>query len=86
MRLVTVFEGVPELRWTWLPYWMAQSPKLKQDVERVIQDAVLLNSVRLDEDGLDRLSRFVLKQLCVRFPIPGLRSYLMALDALPENP
>ena len=85
MRLVTVIDSVPELRWTWLPYWMAQSPALKRDIERVIQDAVLLNGVTLSESSLDRLSTFVHRVLCRRFPIPGLSTYLGALSALEEE-
>ena len=84
MRLVVVVDGAPELRWTWLPYWLAQSPALKRDVERLIQDAVVLNSVELTEEGLDRLSEFACKVLCRRFKIPALHTLLSAMAEAQE--
>lgn len=82
MRLVVVVDGLPELSWTWLPWWMAQSPALKRDVERVIGDALLLNGMILDDSGLDRLSAFVSKTLCRFFKIKGLGTYLDGLKAV----
>lgn len=82
MRLVVVVDGLPELAWTWLPWWLAQSPALKQDVERVIKDAVLLNGIALDDQGLDRLSQFARKVICSKFKLPGLSTYLEGLDAV----
>lgn len=84
MRLVFKNAGAFELHWTWLPYWMGVSPAMKVDIERLIKDAVLLNGVTLDEAGLDRLHSFVVRTICRRFPIPGLRAYLDALRHVEE--
>ncbi len=79
MRLIQYDMGVLELRWTWLPYWLVISPTLKLEVERILQDAILLNGIRLSEDSLDKIDRFVLDQIVKRFPVPGLKDYLRGL-------
>jgi hypothetical protein len=84
MRIVSKHAGAVELRWSWLPYWLGVSPAMKRDVDRMVRDAVLLNSVELTEAGLDRFHDYVVRMICRRFPIPGLKSYLDAIKSVEE--
>lgn len=80
MRLVYVNqEQQLELRWTWLPYWIVASPAFKADIERRLQDAVLLNGIVPTPDNLDLIENFVQRQICKKFGIPGLEKYLEGL-------
>jgi len=85
MRLVQVRDGVLEVRWTWLPYWLAVNPKLKSEIEREMRDAVLLGGVTAEDSDLDGLHIFVRDRLSGLFPaFKGLRDYLDALKAVDE--
>jgi hypothetical protein len=76
MRLVVLQDGQLELRWTWLPYWMAAGPALHGEVDALMRDVVLLNGMLPNEDSLDRIEKFVLFLLTRRFPFKGLKEYL----------
>lgn len=85
MRLVQVRDGVLEVRWTWLPYWLAVNPKLKSEVEREMRDAVLLGGVTAEEADLDGLHVFVRDRLQTLFPtFQGLALYLDAVTSVKE--
>ena len=85
MRLVQIRDEALEVRWTWLPYWLAVNPKLKAEVEREMRDAVLLGGVTTSPEDLDGLHSFVRDRLCRLFPaFPGLSQYLDALRAVEE--
>lgn len=85
MRLVQIRDGHLEVRWTWLPYWLAVNPKLKTEVERGMRDAVLLGGVTTSEDDLDALHSYVVDRFSALFPVfEGLGRYLDALRGIPE--
>lgn len=85
MRLVQVRDGVLEIRWTWLPYWLAVNPKMKSDVEREMRDAVLLNGVTPSDEDLDALHDFVRARFERTFPaFQGLGAYLQAISQVEE--
>jgi hypothetical protein len=85
MRLVQLRDGALEIRWTWLPYWLAVNPKLKTLVEREMRDAALLGGVTTSEADLDGLHDFVLRRLSALFPaFPGLREHLDGLRLVKE--
>lgn len=86
MRLVQVRDGVLEIRWTWLPYWLAVNPKLKSELERQMRDAVVLGGVTSSEADLDALHEFVCERLGSLFPsFGGLPSYLAGIQAVEER-
>ncbi len=80
MKIVEFSDGALELRWTWLPYWMAVSPMLKLEVEDTIKDALVLNQIPADDAGLERINTFVINLLAKKFKIPGLAEFLTALS------
>lgn len=84
MRLVDLNEGRLELRWTWLPYWIAVGPALKIEIETLLHDAVILNGLPPTVESLESISRFVCQQLARRFAIPGLEAYLSAIAHVQE--
>lgn len=85
MRLVQFREGMLEIRWTWLPYWLAVNPKLTQSVETDLADAVIINRLTTSEEDLQRMHVFVVKRLCKLFKaFKGLDAYLNALGAVEE--
>lgn len=84
MRLVQLRGGVLEIRWTWLPFWLAVNPKLKADLEREMRDAVLMCGVTTKDEDLDRLHDWAVKRLGAWFPFPGIALYLDAIKNVEE--
>lgn len=85
MRIIQLQDGVLEVRWTWLPFWMAANPALKQLIDDELKDACLLNAVTGSEEDLDALHRYCCRRLQERFPaFPGLGRYLDALTTVQE--
>lgn len=85
MRIIHMHEGRLEIRWTWLPLWLASNPKLKSEVERQIRDACLVNGMTTSDSDLDALHRHAIKILTRTFPIPGLGRYLSAIKEVDEG-
>lgn len=79
MRLVHIREGRLEIRWTWLPLWLAQNPRLKSEVERQLRDALLVNGMTTAERDLDALHRYAVKLIYRVFPIAGIDRFLDGL-------
>lgn len=80
MRLVHFRDGALEIRWTWLPYWLAVNPALKTRVETELRDAVLLCGVTTSPADLDAMHDWVCARLCALFPaFEGLGEYLGGL-------
>ena len=87
MRLVQIRDGALEIRWTWLPYWIAINPKLKTEIERELHDSVLLCGVSTSESDLDAMHDFVRERLVRLFSaFSGLDGYLDALKLIHEPP
>jgi len=85
MRLVQIRDGALEIRWTWLPYWLAVNPRLKTELERELRDAVLLQGVTTADHDLEAMHEWVLVRLQALFPaFPGLKDYLAGLQNLRE--
>jgi len=84
MRLVDLRDGKLEIRWTWLPYWVAAGPSFMNELEQLMRDAVIINGMPHDEDSLERIERFLLRVIDVRFRIEGLTDYLRALRFVRE--
>lgn len=77
MKLVQYRDDVLEVRWTWLPYWLAVNPKLKNDVDRELRDIVLINGMTNSEEDLLALHAYVATKLANLFPsFEGLGPYL----------
>lgn len=73
-----------ELRWSWMPYWLAVSPIFISEIESLVRDVIILNGVTGGDDLLERLENFVHQRIAERFEIPGLVDYLQGLRYLPE--
>lgn len=84
MRLVELQEGRLELRWTWLPYWMAAGPSLHTEIETTMRDVVIINGMPPTDDSLERIEKFVLRLIHRRFKITGLTDYLRCLHLVQE--
>lgn len=83
MRLVELVDGAFELRWTWLPFWLATNPKLKQVLEGEMKTLVALNGVIDEDEDLDAMHRHVIRRLRQMFPeVEGLDVYLEGLKAV----
>lgn len=79
MRLVELIEGKLELRWTWLPYWLAAGPALQRDIDTLMRDVVIMNGMPPTDDSLDRIEEFVIRTIDRRFNIAGLATHLRSL-------
>lgn len=80
LRVVDLIDDAFEIRWTWLPFWLATNPKLKTGLELELQTLIALNSITEAEADLDALHRHVIKRIQETFPgFPGLGRYLDGL-------
>jgi hypothetical protein len=82
MRLVDNIDGALQVRFTWLPYWLASNRGLMFGLETWVRDVAVLNAVTTDERDLDALNALVVDHLEARFQIPGFRDFLMKGYAL----
>ncbi len=81
MKLVTVSGGVLQIRWQWLPCWLALNPQTKHVVGRELTDRVLLGGVTTSDEDVEAMSEWVRKRYAALFPaFPGLEEYLEALE------
>jgi len=86
VRLVEVIDGALELRWTWLPYWLATNGRLKKELDEEIRNAALVNATLTSPEHLDGLHAFVCRRIQARFPqMPGLYDALKALNAVDDS-
>lgn len=87
MRLVHVHGGVLQIRWTWLPFWLAVHPQLMADVDRELRDCVLLGGVTTAEEDLEAMHEFVIRRVEAHFPaFEGLGTYLRGVCSIQGAP
>lgn len=80
MRIVELVDGAFELRWTWLPFWLATNPKLKQTLEGEMKTLVALNGVTDSDEDLELMHQHIVRRLRESFPdVRGLDTYLEGL-------
>ena len=78
MKLIANNDGVLELQWAWLPYWMASNPQLRSELERDVRDRMLLNAISIAE--IDLLHNYALDALRNRFAnVPGAVAVIEAI-------
>lgn len=83
MRLVEFIDGALELRWTWLPYWLATNGKLKTELDAELKSFVLTNRLTTDPEDLDTLNEFVCQAIQRRFPaFQGLDAVLRGIGSI----
>lgn len=72
-----MIDGAFEIRWTWLPFWLATNPKLKQTLEGEMKAIVALNGIRNVDEDLEKMHRHVLRRITQLFPeMKGLDQFL----------
>jgi len=77
MRLIHVVDKAVELNFMWLPTWLGQNAKFKQQLERDL--APQIQGMEMTEPNLDKIHDMVLDYIVEKFPIPGLFDYLDGL-------
>lgn len=76
MRWVVEAEGRLEVRWTWLPMWIAMNQPLIAQLQSIV-DA---HGGGTDDAALDTLNMKILLALTDKFPsLPGLGLFLAGL-------
>lgn len=85
MRLVDFRDGALEMRWTWLPYWVAAGPQFPRELEQLVRDVVIINGMPRDDESLARIETFILRRIEHRFQIEGLTEYIAALRFVREE-
>lgn len=86
MRLVQERDGVVEITWTWLPFWLATNPVLKSQIEEELHTAVFLGGVTASDKDLDAAHDFVVKRFTEVFPgFSGLGTFLDGLKYIEQN-
>lgn len=77
MRIVDLIDGAFEVRWMWLPFWLATNPKLRQSLEGELKTLVALNALTDTEADLDALHNHILVRMEELFPeMKGLGKFL----------
>jgi hypothetical protein len=85
VRFVCIVEGALEVRWTWLPYWLAINPPLIRSIEDEVFDLAKLNATTNSEADLELLHTRVCELLGAAFPaFPGLAQFLRGLSQVQE--
>ena len=85
MRLVQDNHGSLEITWTWLPFWLATNPMLKEQVERELRDGTLVGGVTNSTEDMDAMHNYVVRRLQELFPShDGLAEYLDGLKYVRE--
>ena len=83
MRIVELIDGAFEIRWTWLPFWLATNPKLRTSLEGELRTLVALNGLTDSEADLEVLHTHVLNRLDALFPqVKGLAEFLDGMKEL----
>lgn len=77
MRLVHAVDKAVELNFMWLPTWLGQNAKFKQQLEKDL--APQIQGMALTEENLDKIHDMVLNYIVEKFSIPGLFDYLDGL-------
>ena len=85
MRLVTVVNGKSvELNFMWLPTWLGQNTRFKQQLE--LDLAPKIRGLELTEENLDKVHAMVLDYIVEKHPsIPGLFDYLDGLKFVNDD-
>jgi hypothetical protein len=86
MRIVDLIDGAFEVRWMWLPFWLATNPRLKSELELELRTLVALNGITESEADLEALHRHVVRRIQEMFPaFPGLGQFLDGLYLVQEE-
>jgi hypothetical protein len=87
MKLVQVQHGVLEIRWPWLPFWLAVNPRMKTELEQQLQTGVLLGGITDSLEDEQLLHDWLCRRLAEMFPDHrGLGLYLDAVKYIEEPP
>lgn len=85
MRLVADRDGVLEINWTWLPFWLSVNPQLKDKIEKELRASVLVGGVTNTEADMDAMHDFIVSRFQDLFPShKGLAEYLDAIKYIQE--
>lgn len=83
MRIVELIDGAFEIRWTWLPFWLATNPKLRISLEGELTSIIAMSGLTDSEADLDALHAHVVRRLQELFPgITGLDAFLDGMKAI----
>jgi hypothetical protein len=83
MRLVHVVDKSVELNYMWLPTWLGQNTRFKQQLEKDL--APKIQGMELTEKNLDEISDMVLEYIVEKHPISGLFDYLDGLKFVTDG-
>lgn len=84
MRCITFNDGVLELNWMWLPTFIGQNylimKELQEEWKKTFGGGILSTPMVLDQ-----IHRWTLNWICEKFPIEGLRDYLVGIEKVPQE-
>jgi hypothetical protein len=87
MRFAELIDGALEIRWTWLPYWIAINPALIREVEEEVFDAVKLNGATNSASDMNALHKLTCEAIGRRLPtFTGLSVFLEGLAQVRVGP
>lgn len=76
--------GTISVSWMWLPTFIGQNQQLLKEIDRALSKE-FPPPLKVDEEKLDEIHRFVIDHICGKLKIPGLRYYLEALEFIGAN-
>jgi|WetSurSiteA1Bulk_404760.scaffolds.fasta_scaffold74190_2 hypothetical protein len=76
--------GILELNWMWLPTFIGQNYAVMRELEKVWAERYkgISFTPETEEQTLRQIHDFTIQWLSDRFKIPGLKSYLEALESI----
>ena len=85
MRVIQIAkDGAIELSWMWLPTFIGQNYAVMRALGEAWKER-FPGGVRSDDAGLDEMHNFTIDWLCEKFPLPGLKDYLKAIENVQEE-
>ena len=86
MKIVDFFDNALQVRWTWLPYWMASNRVVVTELDHHVRDTAILGAVTDDARELEALNQNAVRYLERKFAFPGFGDFLTAGYALLREP
>jgi len=85
MRVIQIAkDGAIELSWMWMPTFIGQNYMILKELGTA-WGKEFPQGVQTDPESLDAMHEFTIKWICEKFPIPGLETYLRAIENVKEE-
>lgn len=83
MRCISYENGTLEVNWMWLPTFIAQNQAMMREIGA--EGAKRFSGREVSDELLDQIHYWVIDWICEKFPIEGLKDYLVGIEKVPQE-